>query len=259
MTKSRRPAARSRSLTRVSDHLSFSFSAADADLFCYGSAAGSALVLGAQRDEQHATATISAADIEAGRFDLAIDGVCEGRLEALGPAWHNPVGERREWLCRLRAAIVGGGEVAGFGHVALGAEPGGDALARSVWMCFDGELAFVVAAERRRPRDGHGDESVAAYLGRGVPLAEVAIEEPRLSSTYRADGQLLRAGLELWEEDAEGDEGGAHDRLRALRVGGETIVAGELRGAGGISVAFLAWHHDGRAGTGAYTIGRSER
>jgi len=86
-------------------------------------------------------------------------------------------------------------------------------------------------------------------VARGTPLEASPLVEPQLSSTYRADGQLLRAGLELWEgEDAE-----TRERARALRVGGETVAAGELAQDGvAAGVAFLVWHHDGLHGGGAY-------
>jgi hypothetical protein len=246
---------------RMGEQLSFSLSAADAGLHCYGASAGNALVLGGESGGVRAGCAITRVEGVEDSFELSVEGICEGRLEALGPAWSQPFGGRRQWLCRLRGASAGGGELKGFGEVTLGAaELGGLALRRRLWVCFDPELAFSVVAERRRARDGHGDEEVAAYLGRGGPLAAVAIEEPRLSSTYRDDGQLLRAGLELWEADGEDEsedgEAESYDRMRALRVAGETIVAGEL-GSGGaveISVAFLAWHHDGRGGAGAYVI-----
>ena len=121
------------------------------------------------------------------------------------------------------------------------------ALERSLAILFDAQLAFALDARRPRAAGGHGEEQLQAVVFRGEPLEPFAIEKPRLSSSYDADGGLTHAGLELWEsEDAD----------RPLRIGGETLARARLAHADGAStdVAFVAWHHDGRQGLGSYSI-----
>jgi hypothetical protein len=123
-------------------------------------------------------------------------------------------------------------------------------IERSIDILFDAALAFSLRARRAAGAGGHGEEEIAAVILRGEPLELAAIEKPRLSSTYDAEGRLRRAGLELWEnEEAE----------LALRIGGEVLGSGELPGDGGAptQVAFVAWHHNGRRGLGSYSITRN--
>ena len=122
-------------------------------------------------------------------------------------------------------------------------------IERSIDILFDAALAFSLRARQAAGAGGHGEEELAAVVFRGEPLELVAIEKPRLSSTYDAEGRLRHAGLELWEsEEAE----------LALRIGGEVLGSGVLPGGGGAptQVAFVAWHHSGRRGLGSYTITR---
>ncbi len=125
-------------------------------------------------------------------------------------------------------------------------EPG-FALERSLAILFDPQLTFALSAGRRQGADGHGEEQLAAVAFRGEPLEPVAIEKPRLSSTYDAESQLTHAGLELWESE---------ESEFALRIGGEALAHGELRDPDGAltRVSFIAWHHDGRHGLGSYAI-----
>jgi hypothetical protein len=244
----------------VSGQPTFSFSDPAAGLHCFGRSGASAVILG-----QDARATPMPVEFKAGgdladRFDVAIPGICEAQLEPLGDPFVFSEHQRRASLCRLRGSAVGGRELSGFGCVTVAAaDRGGQALRRGLWICFGAELGFGLVSERDSRAGGHGDEQVAAFVARGAPLEATALEDPRLSSTYREDGQLLRAGLELWEGDDESDGGSARDRARALRIAGETIAAGELDADGHApaAVAFLVWHYDGHEGIGAYVIERT--
>jgi hypothetical protein len=245
----------------VSERLSFSFSDPRANLHCFGRSGGGALVLGAS--ELIAPLRFDPEDPQsAERFEVTLDGVCTAQLTPLGASLAFAGQERRDWLCSLRGSTAAGRELEGFGCVTLGAaELGERRLRRGIWICFGAELAFAVATERGRKAGGHGEESVGAFVARGAPLVATALADPRLSSTYREDGQLLRAGLELWEDDDEADsEENARDRARALRVAGETIAAGELdeHGEPSASAAFLIWHHNGREGIGCYLVERAQ-
>jgi len=237
---------------------SFSFSDSAAGLHCAGRSGGAAFLLSpAGAGAPAAVDVVAAGD----RFELAIAGVGVALLEPLGPPFTYGGHGRSEVLCRLRGKGVRGRTLDGFGCVSHGGgELGGLALARSIWICFGAELAFALLAERPARGRGHGDERLAACVGRGAPLEPSPLEDPRLSSTYREDGQLLRAGLELWEPSLEADAD-AHERARALRIGGETIAAAELPQIAErqTSIAFMAWHHAGLEGIGCYTIERTVR
>jgi hypothetical protein len=248
---------RCHTLPSVSEHLSFAFSDSAEGLHCHGSG-GLALVLGA------GTTTVVAAPIdgeqESGRFAIEIAGVCRAELEALGPPIVHGGGERRDWICRLGGTSAAGASLTGYGCVTAGAPVHGRVtLRRHIWICFADDLAFTLTAERRRAKDSHGDERVTAFVARGEPLAALQVADPRLSSTYGTDGRVLRAGLELWEDDDEdGDGAVVRDRGGAFRIAGETVAAGEFAQHPELktSVAFLVWHHNGREGVGSYAIDR---
>ena len=227
----------------MSDRYNFSFADARARSYCYARG-GRALVPG--RD--------GAVDVEiTGDGPFAVHGVEVGavELEPLGDAIVLGSNQWREWVCRARGKTLRGATIDGFGTVALGPSGLGDtALRRSLWVCVDTELAFLVSAERRHARDGHGDEKLAVVVARGTPLEPSAIADPRLSTSYDADGQVLRAGLELWE----GEDTGERERSRALRLAGEAVASGELERT---RVAFMVWRHAGREGIGCYAIERA--
>jgi len=227
----------------VSDGYSFSFADARARSYCYASG-GRALVPG----------VAGAVDVEiTGDGPFEVHGVEVGAmdLEPLGDAVMLGSDQRREWVCRARGKAPGGAMIDGYGTVALGPTGlGGTALRRDLWVCVDEDLAFLASAERRHARDGHGDEKLAVIVARGSPLEPSAIADPRLSTSYGADGQVLRAGLELWE----GEDAGERERSRALRLAGEAVASGELERT---SVAFMVWRHAGREGIGCYAIERA--
>ena len=164
-------------------------------------------------------------------------------LEATGAAADAGVAAHRA------AGSAGAHRVDGLALVRREREAGGLALERSLAILFDAQLALALHASRPRGAGGHGEEQIDAILLRGEPLDRVAIEKPRLSSTYGADGRITHAGLELWESE---------ESELPLRIGGEALAAGDLAGPGGVPVAvtFVAWHHDSRHGLGSYTITR---
>jgi hypothetical protein len=236
----------------MSGHLSFSFSDPDAGLHCFGRSgecrdprldarASSRCRSRSKPQAIWPTASTSRSPESARR--------CLSRSEPLrllrAPG-------RRASLCRLRGSAAGGRELSGFGCVTVAAaDRGGLALRRSSGSASARSSASRLVSERDLARaGGHGDEQVAAFVARGAPLEASALEDPRLSSTYREDGQLLRAGLELWEGDDESDGGSARDSRPRLRIAGETIARararrGRTRAA---AVAFLVWHYDGPRG-----------
>ena len=78
------------------------------------------------------------------------------------------------------------------------------------------------------------------------PEALLEIADPRLSTTYDADGHTRRAGLELWPSGEE---------VWARRGAGEVLCGSSLElGALQLDCAFFRWHLEGRAGVGRYDI-----
>jgi len=118
----------------------------------------------------------------------------------------------------------------------------------SVW--FDPDEAFALTAFRPRKAKHHdGDLLAAAVI---APEGSGAVEDPRLSTTYAADGWPVRAGLELW---LSGEE---PDRQYPRRAAGEAVgpraaaLAGELE----LQAEPFHWHSRGREGTGMYVLAR---
>ncbi len=74
----------------------------------------------------------------------------------------------------------------------------------------------------------------------------VAIDDPRISTTYDGDGHQRRAGLELWvgEEDEHPRRGAGHVLC------GSSVELGQLR----LDCAFFAFTLDGREGVGRYDV-----
>lgn len=120
----------------------------------------------------------------------------------------------------------------------------------SVW--FDSDEAFTLTAFRPRKAKHHdGDLLAAAVIG---PDGSAAVEDPRLSTTYAADGWPARAGLELWLSGS-GEE---PDRQYTRRASGEALgpraqaLAGELE----LQAEPFRWHSRGRVGAGMYLLTR---
>jgi hypothetical protein len=73
----------------------------------------------------------------------------------------------------------------------------------------------------------------------------VPVADPRLSTTYDADGRQRRAGLELW---VDGDD-------HPLRGSGEVLCGSTLDlGALRLDCAFFRWRIEGETGVGRYDV-----
>jgi hypothetical protein len=113
----------------------------------------------------------------------------------------------------------------------------------AVWLTDD-EGGLTLSSLRPAGARGHDEELVSASLiERGDP---VAVEDPRLSTTYDGDGHQRRAGLELWI----GDEDPYPRRLAGEVVCGSSLDLGQLR----LELAFMRWHGDGAQGVGRYDV-----
>jgi hypothetical protein len=114
----------------------------------------------------------------------------------------------------------------------------------SAWLDDDGSLALWAA--KPAGAGEHDREALAARLVEGDPPHPLDVADPRISTTYTADGHPLRAGLELWV--------GPDDDF-ARRAAGELICAGSLRlGSSDQLWSFLDWRMDGHAGAGALAV-----
>jgi hypothetical protein len=114
------------------------------------------------------------------------------------------------------------------------------------------EPADGLALVALRPRKSRGQDSdlvTAVVLDSDAPHT---VDDPRLSTTYTASGQPLRAGVELWLGDD--DEQQQHPR-RAL---GEAAGAGASGSVGRFEVLAqpFRWQSRGRDGAGVYLLAR---
>jgi hypothetical protein len=116
--------------------------------------------------------------------------------------------------------------------------------ARTVAAWPGGGRALALTSVRPEGAAGHADEIAWAALI-GADGAE-RIAEPRLSTTYDADGRQRRASLELWMHDDDG-----HPRRGSGEVlCGSTLELGQLE----LDCAFFRWRIDGREGVGRYDV-----
>ena len=124
-------------------------------------------------------------------------------------------------------------------------------LARTVSAWLDDGDAVTLSAVRPQGAETHAEEAISAFLfagGDGAVPSVSAVGEPRLSTTYDADGRQRRAGLELWM--------GADDEL-PRRVAGEALCGSTLElGRLTLQCAFFRWAMAGRHGIGRYDIVR---
>jgi hypothetical protein len=166
--------------------------------------------------------------------------------------------EGYEQLCAVEAEVTIGGETRelrslGQREHSWGA-PCWDRIARagtvSAWLAPDRAIALRTV----RPADAEGtdDEAVSAVLVDADPADPDAgpeahpVAEPRLSTTYDAEGHQRRAGLELWV----GEDDPLPRRAGGRALCGTTLELGRLR----LDTAFFAWRMEGRAGVGRYDL-----
>lgn len=118
----------------------------------------------------------------------------------------------------------------------------------SVW--FDEDEAMALTALRPRKAKGHeGDVLAAAVIAAD---GSVPVEDPRLSTTYAADGWPSRAGIELWLTAADGEQ------QYPRRASGEAIGARAAALVEGFEVRAepFRWHSRAREGAGMYLLAR---
>ena len=160
-----------------------------------------------------------------------------------------------EQACRVRGA-------ASIGHRRIEVEALGQrghswgapdwdrlSLARTVAAWLGDDLAVSLTAVRPAEAADHEAEQLAATIleaGRDAGAARAtAVADPRLSTTYDADGRQRAAGLELW---VDGD--GYPRRVAGEVLCGTSLDLGGLR----LECAFFQWRMEGRHGIGRYDV-----
>lgn len=117
----------------------------------------------------------------------------------------------------------------------------------TAWIGEDCGLSLVAA--RPAKARAHADELIDAMLWEGGPDASATVvDEPRLSTTYDAEGRMRRAGLELYVTPEAEVARRAHGEVLC----GTTVDLGRLR----LDASFFGWEMDGREGVGRYDIVR---
>jgi hypothetical protein len=106
----------------------------------------------------------------------------------------------------------------------------------------------VVALRPRKARGQDADVLSAVAL---EPEGPLAIEDPRLSTTYAGDGRPLRVSLELWVSAGDDDE-----EQYPRRASGETLgvaATGRL-GRFDVLAQFVRWDSRDGDGAGVYVL-----
>lgn len=154
-------------------------------------------------------------------------------------------------LCRVHGRISLGGveqlvDCGGTRSEVDGLEADAVGSARVVSGWFGPDEAISVIALRPRRASDHGSDLIAATLF--DPGGWVAVDDPRLSTTYTPAGDPARTSLELWISDGENE----FPRRAAGEAAGPSAVvsAGELQ----LRVAPLRCHSRGLEGAGVYVL-----
>jgi hypothetical protein len=156
-------------------------------------------------------------------------------------------------LCRVRGQFVLGGtehQVDSLGR--RGCRPELDLQTfetiRDISAWFEPDEGIALTALRPRGAAGHDHDIVVASLFEAA--AAVPVPDPRLSTTYTADGRPLRAGVELWLDTDQDDE-----QQYPRRAAGEALGA-SASAVDGLDVQAHAfrWHSRGRDGAGVYLL-----
>ncbi len=141
-----------------------------------------------------------------------------------------------------------------------GVEPGRFTLARDVSAWFAPGEGFAMLAMRPKKASGHGGERLEAMLFSGGETESV--EEPRLSTTYNAREEPVRATLELWrsEREAENKDEDARSVQYPRRAFGQAAGPGICHAENGWAVQAqpFRWRAEGRDGAGAYLLARAQ-
>lgn len=126
-------------------------------------------------------------------------------------------------------------------------------LVRTISTWIGPDLGASVMAIRTTKDEHHADETIQATIfapageaaGDGALAVACPVADPRLSTTYDAEGRQRAASLELYEH-----EDGFARRASGDVCAGTTLDLGRLR----LDCSFFTWHMEGRVGVGRYDI-----
>jgi hypothetical protein len=192
-----------------------------------------------------------ALDAEAGGFDLT--------FEALGPpaelAPEEPAARSGgmagyEQLCAVRGTVRARGRSVELrclgqrGH--LWGEPDWKRIESTRTIAAWPAEGPALALTSIRPAGASDHEAEPVWAALLDTDGSRRIADPRVSTTYDADGRQRRAGLELWL----GDEDGYPRRGSGRVLCGSSLDLGQLR----LDCAFFRWHIEGRPAVGRYDI-----
>ena len=199
---------------------------------------------------------------------LSGEGVELRFVPTAGPARFEPVTagvDGSMQLCRVEGALHRDGsddELACFGAratISLPVAGAGSARALAAW--FGPDDGFALVALRPPRAKGHDTDSLSCALVEDG--GALAVEEPRLSTTYTEAGIPARASLELWlEGSGEGQDEASDENRRDERPHYPRRAAGERAGDGtdlhmvGLAARaeLFRWHARGREGAGVYVL-----
>lgn len=147
-------------------------------------------------------------------------------------------GARREVECLGRRGSRSGVELSRYESI------------RDISAWFAPAEGLALTALRPRGAAGHDRDIVVASVFDSTGAVQIA--DPRLSTTYTADGLPARAGLELWlEEDDEGEQYPRRGAGEALGVRA-AVAQGELD----LTAHAFRWRSGGQSGFGVYLVAR---
>jgi hypothetical protein len=118
----------------------------------------------------------------------------------------------------------------------------------AAWFASDHGLALGALYPPEPTTHDQGTVTAAVLDAEGSP-----VEDPRLSTTYRPDGEIIRAGIELWLVHDEEEQ-----EVFPLRASGEAVGPhlGWTHSGVTIDAEPFRWHSREREGAGIYLRGR---
>jgi hypothetical protein len=169
----------------------------------------------------------------------------------------SPLIDGFDQLCRVHGdALIGGArrelDLPGRRAVRAALDPREFQSIRDVCAWFGPGDGVALTSLRPRGAKGHDRDVIAACVF--DPGATATVADPRLSTTYREDGQPTRVGLELWLQQDESEE------QYPRRAGGEALGARAAWALATVELRayILRCHSRGEQGFGVYLLARSK-
>ena len=231
--------------------------------------AAPSIALGTGSGAAVVSATVDGSDVET-EWRLRAPGADLVVSPAGEPVREGGAQDGLDQLCRLSGHLELDGEahsVDCLGWQAarrLAVEPDRLESFRQVSAWFEpGEGVALLALRPHKARGQDSDVIAAAVL---EPDLAGTISDPRLSTTYRDDGNPTRAGIELWIVEEGGDGAEPNGAAEPEQAGGREYprrAAGEALGPQAdwelngfhLHAELFRWHSRGRDGAGVYLLG----